>query len=225
VSHWGHSAAGGPTALQLLAHNRARDVRVPLLVFATGDHAEENKQQLLRSGGLGARRDCAREQSWRGRTRRPRLATSFSADLTAPAYPAQAPARSGRSCAAHPWPSFPAAARAEVGVPGPRLQRHSRTWPRRAHGARWRPQGRCHRRGLSRSVAGVRGAPVSDGHEVRTQQAHGGPGRRGERRRLDGVVVAPAAPRSTACPGNATSFRRRRRVFQVRGVGQLTEGR
>jgi hypothetical protein len=78
---------------------------------------------------------------------------------------------------------------------------------------------------VMRSVAGVRGAPVSDGHEVRTQQAHGGPGRRGERRRLDGIVVAPAAPRSTACPGNATSFRRRRRVFQFRGVGQLTEGR
>jgi hypothetical protein len=53
VSHWGHASTGGPTALQLLAHIRAHDVQVPLLVFATSDYAEENKKKLLRSGGLG----------------------------------------------------------------------------------------------------------------------------------------------------------------------------
>jgi hypothetical protein len=53
VSHWGHAAAGGPSALQLLDHIRARDIKVPLLVFASPDHAAANKRQLLRNGGLG----------------------------------------------------------------------------------------------------------------------------------------------------------------------------
>jgi hypothetical protein len=53
VSCWGHHEPGGPLATQLLAYIRSSDVRVPLMVFASGDHADENKPATLAAGGIG----------------------------------------------------------------------------------------------------------------------------------------------------------------------------
>jgi hypothetical protein len=53
VSHWGHSVAGGPTAVQLLQGIRDHRLEVPLLVFATDNDVDERKQTVQRLGGQG----------------------------------------------------------------------------------------------------------------------------------------------------------------------------
>ncbi len=49
ITHWGHSPAGS-NAERLLAQLRAQDHWAPVIVFASGDHAEDNKRSALRAG-------------------------------------------------------------------------------------------------------------------------------------------------------------------------------
>ncbi|MBT8462560.1 MAG: SIR2 family protein, partial [Gemmatimonadetes bacterium] len=53
ITHWGHgeSPAGTSNAEFLLQEIRSRDLRAPVIVFASGSHADENKRLAL---GLGA---------------------------------------------------------------------------------------------------------------------------------------------------------------------------
>ena len=59
LTHWGHAnatdKAGQPCSVaeQLLVEMRAQDLRAPVIVFASGGHAEENRRTAL---NLGARR-------------------------------------------------------------------------------------------------------------------------------------------------------------------------
>ncbi len=58
LTHWGHGRAidkigrGCAVAERLLSEIRQRDVRVPVIVFASGDHANENRQAALKLGAL-----------------------------------------------------------------------------------------------------------------------------------------------------------------------------
>jgi DNA-binding NarL/FixJ family response regulator len=62
VTRWGHGegSTGEAVAVELLKEIRARDVRAPVVVFASGSHADANKRIAM---GLGA---TSYEYSWEG---------------------------------------------------------------------------------------------------------------------------------------------------------------
>ncbi len=62
VTRWGHGRApgGGSTAEHVLGEVRRRNLHAPVLVFASGDHADENKRTAM---GLGA---TSSEFTWEG---------------------------------------------------------------------------------------------------------------------------------------------------------------
>ncbi len=62
VTRWGHGLGpdGGSTAEHVLGEVRRRDLRVPVVVFASGDHADDNKRSAM---GLGA---TSFEFTWEG---------------------------------------------------------------------------------------------------------------------------------------------------------------
>ena len=54
ITNWGHDPAGGPSAAKrLLGLMRHGDLNVPAIVFASGSHADANKEQALRAGAIG----------------------------------------------------------------------------------------------------------------------------------------------------------------------------
>ena len=52
ITHWGHSDNGDSNALRLLQQMRQNDLVAPVIVFASGDYADENKRAALRAGAL-----------------------------------------------------------------------------------------------------------------------------------------------------------------------------
>ena len=62
VTRWGHGegSTGDAVAVELLKEIRTRDVRAPVVVFASGSHADVNKRTAM---GLGA---TSYEYSWEG---------------------------------------------------------------------------------------------------------------------------------------------------------------
>lgn len=52
ITRWGHHPHGPADGETLLHEMRHGDVRVPVVVFASGDHAEENREVALRLGAL-----------------------------------------------------------------------------------------------------------------------------------------------------------------------------
>lgn len=52
ITRWGHHPRRASDATSLLEEMRRRDVRVPVVVFASGDHADENREAALRLGAL-----------------------------------------------------------------------------------------------------------------------------------------------------------------------------
>ena len=52
ITRWGHHPQRPADGATLLEQMRQRDVRVPVVVFASGDHAEENREAALRLGAL-----------------------------------------------------------------------------------------------------------------------------------------------------------------------------
>ena len=62
VTHWGHGLgpSGESTAEYLLKEVRARGIEAPVMVFASGDHADDNKVRAMRLGATSY------EYSWEG---------------------------------------------------------------------------------------------------------------------------------------------------------------
>ena len=52
ITRWGHHPRRPSDAAALIEEMRRHDVRVPVVVFASGDHAEENREAALRLGAL-----------------------------------------------------------------------------------------------------------------------------------------------------------------------------
>lgn len=52
LSRWGHQTAGSSDAAQLLEGMRRRDLRAPVIIFASGDFAEQNRELALTLGAL-----------------------------------------------------------------------------------------------------------------------------------------------------------------------------
>ncbi len=52
ITRWGHDEGREPDAVRLLDAMRRKDARVPLVVFASGAHAAENRETALRMGAL-----------------------------------------------------------------------------------------------------------------------------------------------------------------------------
>jgi CheY-like chemotaxis protein len=52
ITRWGHHPRRAADGASLLQQMRLRDVRVPVVVFASGDHVEENRESALRLGAL-----------------------------------------------------------------------------------------------------------------------------------------------------------------------------
>jgi CheY-like chemotaxis protein len=52
ITRWGHHPRGPADGEALLHQMRQHDVRVPVVVFASGDHAQENREVALRLGAL-----------------------------------------------------------------------------------------------------------------------------------------------------------------------------
>ncbi len=52
ISHWGHGEGALSKAEQLLASMRTEGVGVPVIVFASGDYADDNKRRALRAGAI-----------------------------------------------------------------------------------------------------------------------------------------------------------------------------
>lgn len=55
ISHWGHSRGRSPTVVRLLEGMRSEDLRCPVILFSTREHADERKPVAL---GLGAQAYC-----------------------------------------------------------------------------------------------------------------------------------------------------------------------
>jgi hypothetical protein len=53
VTCWGHHEPEAPLAIRLLTHLRNHDIRIPLMVFATKEYADDNKRDTLAAGGIG----------------------------------------------------------------------------------------------------------------------------------------------------------------------------
>jgi DNA-binding NarL/FixJ family response regulator len=55
VTHWGHGLApnGDSTAEHVLSEVRSRDLRAPVVVFASGSHADDNKRASMALGATG----------------------------------------------------------------------------------------------------------------------------------------------------------------------------
>lgn len=51
ITHWGHSP-GGSNCERLLGEMRRRDLRAPVIVFASGHYADDNKRAALRAGAI-----------------------------------------------------------------------------------------------------------------------------------------------------------------------------
>jgi hypothetical protein len=52
ITRWGHGGGREPDAVRLLDAMRRKDARVPVVVFASGAHAAENRETALRMGAL-----------------------------------------------------------------------------------------------------------------------------------------------------------------------------
>ncbi|MBW2456372.1 MAG: SIR2 family protein [Deltaproteobacteria bacterium] len=52
ISHWGQGGGDESNAERLLGEMRRHNVHVPVIVFASGSHADENKQRALRAGAM-----------------------------------------------------------------------------------------------------------------------------------------------------------------------------
>ncbi len=52
ITRWGHHEGREPDAVRLLDAMRRKDLRAPVVVFASGDHAAENRETALRLGAL-----------------------------------------------------------------------------------------------------------------------------------------------------------------------------
>jgi hypothetical protein len=52
ITRWGHHPRRPSDATTLLVEMRRRDLRVPAVVFASGDHADENREAAMRLGAL-----------------------------------------------------------------------------------------------------------------------------------------------------------------------------
>jgi CheY-like chemotaxis protein len=52
ITRWGHHPRRAADGRALLEQLRARDLRVPVVVFASGDHVDENREVALRLGAL-----------------------------------------------------------------------------------------------------------------------------------------------------------------------------
>jgi CheY-like chemotaxis protein len=52
ITRWNHRPGGSSDGMRLLDGMRARGLTAPVVVFASGDHAEENREEALRRGAL-----------------------------------------------------------------------------------------------------------------------------------------------------------------------------
>jgi hypothetical protein len=52
ITHWGHGPHGS-NAERLLKEIRSRDLQAPVIVFASGAYAEQNKRRALKAGAIG----------------------------------------------------------------------------------------------------------------------------------------------------------------------------
>ena len=52
LSHWGHDGGEVSNAERLLTEMHRRGLRIPVIVFASGSHADENKRRALQAGAM-----------------------------------------------------------------------------------------------------------------------------------------------------------------------------